>query len=90
MEAKIQHTIDELLSHNITRKEAVETLLNLNRSMPALLYFKARRHKLNLSLREVSIEAGISHSTIRRIERGCNCDYFNVKALDDWYSSLGV
>ncbi len=87
MEQKIQHTIDELLKHNITRNEAVSRLLCLNNVMPSLLSFKERREKLKLSLRDVAKETGVSPATISRIERGNECDFGNAKALDDWYSS---
>lgn len=90
MEQKILHTIDELLKHNITRNEAVSRLLNLYNVMPSLLSFKERRAKLNLSLRDVAKETGVSPATIMRIERGNECDFGNVKALDDWYSSNGA
>lgn len=33
---------------------------------------------------------GVSPATISRIERGNECDFGNVKALDDWYSSNGA
>lgn len=90
MEHKIQHTIDELLKHNITRNEAVSRLLSLYNVMPSLLSFKERRLKLKLSLRDVAKETGVSPATISRIERGNECDFGNVKALDDWYSSNGA
>ena len=90
MEDKTLHTIDELLKHNITRKEAVSRLLSLYNVMPSLLYFKERRVKLKLSLREVAKETGVSPATISRIERGSECDFGNVKALDEWYSSNGA
>ena len=90
MEQKIQHIIDELLKHNITRNEAVSILLSLSNVMPSLICFKERRVKLKLSLRDVSKETGISSATISRIERGNECNFGNVKALDDWYSSNGV
>lgn len=90
MEQKIQHTIDELLNHNITRSEAVSRLLSLYSVMPSLLSFKERRAKLKLSLRYVAKKTGVSPATISRIERGNECDFGNVKALDDWYSSNGA
>jgi len=90
MEQKILHTIDELLKHNITRNEAVSRLLSLYNVMPSLLSFKERRAKLKLSLRDVTKETGVSPATISRIERGNECDFGNVKALDDWYSSNGA
>ena len=83
MEQKIQHIIDELLKHNITRNEAVSILLSLSNVMPSLICFKERRVKLKLSLRDVSKETGISSATISRIERGNECNFGNVKALDD-------
>jgi len=58
--------------------------------MPSLLSFKERRAKLKLSLRDVAKETGVSPATISRIERGNECDFGNVKALDDWYSSNGA
>lgn len=90
MEQKILHTIDELLKHNITRTEAVKRLLSLYNVMPSLLSFKERRDKLKLSLRDVAKGTGVSPATISRIERGNECDFGNVKALDDWYSSNGA
>ena len=90
MKQKILHTIDELLKHNITRNEAVSWLLSLYNVMPSLLSFKERRAKLKLSLRDVAKETGVSPATISRIERGNECDFGNVKALDDWYSSNGA
>jgi len=90
MEQKILHTIDELLKHNITKSEAVFRLLSLYNVMPSLLSFKERRGKLKLSLRDVAKETGVSPATISRIERGNECDFGNVKALDDWYSSNGA
>ena len=90
MEQKILHTIDELLKHNITRNEAVFRLLSLYNVLPSLLSFKERRAKLKLSLREVAKETGVSPATISRIERGNECDFGNVKALDDWYSGNGA
>lgn len=90
MEQIIEHTIDELLKHNITRNEAVSRLLGLYSVMPSLLSFKERRAKLKLSLRDVAKETGVSPATISRIERGNECDFGNVKALDDWYSINGA
>ena len=90
MEQKILHTIDELLKHNITRNEAVSRLLRLYNVMPSLLSFKERRANLKLSLRDVAKKTGVSPATISRIERGNECDFGNVKALDDWYSSNGA
>lgn len=90
MEQKIQHTIDELLKHNINRSEAVSRLLSLYNVMPSLISFKERRTKLKLSLRDVAKETGVSPATISRIERGNECDFGNVKALDDWYSCNGA
>lgn len=86
MEQKILHTIEELLKHNITRSEAVSRLLSLYKVMPSLRSFKEHRKKLKLSLRDVAKETGVSPATISRIERGNECDFGNVKALDDWYS----
>jgi len=94
MEQKIQDTIDELLKHSITRKEAVSRLLGLCGVMPSLHTFKQRRCKLKLTLRDtlrdVAKETGVSPATISRIERGNECDFGNVKALDDLYSSKGA
>lgn len=90
MEQKILQTIDELLKHNINRNEALSQILSLYNSIPSLLYFKDRRTKLNMSLRDVAKKTGVSHATISRIERGNECDFGNVKALDEWYSNNGV
>jgi DNA-binding XRE family transcriptional regulator len=89
MEKKIIDTINELLTHNITRTEAVSRLLSLYNVMPSLLSMKERRGKLKLSLRYVAKQTNVSPATISRIERGNECDFGNVKALDDWYSSNG-
>lgn len=58
--------------------------------MPSLLHFKERRDKLKLTLRQVAKETNISAATISRIERGEECFYNNVKALNDWYTSNGA
>ena len=90
MEQKILNTIDELLKHNITRNEAVYRIMSYQSIMPSLASFKERRSQLKLSLRDVAKQTGVSPATISRIERGNECDFGNVKALDDWYSINGV
>lgn len=90
MKQKILQTINELLKHNITRNEAVSRLLSLYNVIPSSLSFKDRRRKLRLSLRDVAKKTGVSLSTISRIERGNECNFGNVKSLDDWYYKNGV
>lgn len=48
-------------------------------------FFKRRRLSLNLSMRDVTNETGISKATISRIERGYNAFFETVMALDKFY-----
>jgi hypothetical protein len=90
VEDKIIGILDRLLKHDINKNEATTRLLSLYSFMPPLSSFKERRERLKLSLRSISAVTGISISTISRAERGYNCDYGNIKALNDWYCSRGV
>jgi len=49
------------------------------------LYFKSKRKKLMMSLREVEKISGVSKATISRIERGKDVFYSNIIKLFDFY-----
>ena len=86
----VETIIDQLLSHEITRKEAIERLLVVKSSLPSRSGFKSRRKRLGLSLREVAAKIMISPATISRMERGRNCDHFCFDNLYSFYRSKGV
>lgn len=70
--------------------EALNQAFVLYNVMPSLEGFKARRQKLRMSLRQVAEKTGVSFATISRLEQGKECEYSNVKTINNFYCSNGA
>lgn len=90
MKKKILDLMYHLSVGNINYEYASKQALILFDVMPSLEQFKERRKQLNMSLRDVSARIEVSIATISRIENGSECEYGNVKKLNDFYCSNGA
>ncbi len=91
MKQSIANVIENLLSHDLSKKDAVEIIhIMCQRETLFLGDFRERRRALGMSLVDVEKGCGVSRSTISRVENGAECELRTVKKLDVFYKQNGV
>lgn len=82
-----QDTVSKLIAHEITKDQAVASVMYLVRrsmtcfGLPPQSLLSQKREELGLTMDEVSKASGVSKSTISRMEKGNPCEYENVKKV---------